>query len=270
MALNKNKSFETDESELGDTSVLERDTSTDTKALSADERVAAALAAKADKAKPAEVEKVAAGPALSKSTEVAAPTSSSLAVRMAQVDPFTKMENAIKVDYNTLTRIMVTNGNIQNKDTKQLMGPEATIELISIQKHWVMSPGGDQKDEESLEYLKFSDDGITVRGTGQLMTEAQQIAVDASYEKARIVERLILVGMMIDAGKLASTMNGELVQMDLAPRSKDNFNRHRVSTAFRIGRELQEPKGAEVVKITCDVQSKGSNNWTDAVFSSPK
>ncbi len=281
MALNKNKpSFESDESELanGDTTTIERDNSTDTKVLSADEKVAAAIAAKAGK--PAavkeavkedpKVEQTETAATQSTSTAVAAPKPNSLAVTMAQVDPFTKMENAIKVDYNTLTNIMVTNGNVQNKDTKQLMGDSCVLELISIQKHWVMSPGGESKDKESLEFLKFSDDGVTVRGTGQLMTEAQELAVAAGYKKARINERRILVGMMVDAGKLSATMNGELVQMDLAPRSMANFHRHRVSTTFRIGKGLQTAEGAEVVKIGCDVKSENGNNWTDAIFSSVK
>lgn len=274
MSLSKNKpSFESDESELGaDTAVMDRGTSTDTKGLTADEKVAAAIAAKAGKAAAASKEEVKeeakpAAQSTSTSTAVAAPAAEGkLAVQMKAVDPFSEMENAIHVDYNTLTRIMVTNGNVQNKDTKQLMGPEATIELISIQKHWVMSPGGESKDDESLEFLKFSDDGVTVRGTGQLLTEARDLAVAAGYKKARINERLILVGMMVDAGKLASTMNGEMVQMDLAPRSKDNFNRHRISTTFRIARKLQTAAGSEIVKIGCDVKSEGGNNWTDATF----
>lgn len=277
MALNKNKAAEFENgSELGDDiAVLEEGAAAgaDTQTLSADDRVAAAMAAKAAGKSKTETKKeeptavVKEEVKASTSTEVAFAKPNSLATTMAQVDPFTKMENAIKVDYNTLTNIMVTNGNVQNKDNKQLMGDSCVLELISIQKHWVMSPGGESKDKESLEFLKFSDDGIHVRGTGQLMTEAQELAVAAGYKKARINERRILVGMMVDAGKLASTMNGELVQMDLAPRSMANFHRHRVSTTFRIGKNLQTAEGAEIVKIGCDVKSENGNNWTDAIFS---
>ncbi len=269
MALMK-KTFENDESELGgDDTVAAGDPGAGTVAASADDRVAAALAKKAAAdSKPADKS---ADKEVSKSTEVAtAPKAGSLAVAMSQADPFTKLENAIHVDYNTLTRIMVTNGNVQNKDTKKLMGESCVLELISIQKHWVMSPGGDSKDEESFEFLKYSDDGKTVRDTGELLTVYRDAAIAAGYDKARIVERLILVGMLVDAGKLSDEMNGELVQLDCAPRSMSNFHRHRISTAFRIGKGLQTAAGAEVVKITCDVQSKGANNWTDAVFSSVK
>lgn len=266
MALTKNapKDFESDDSGM--------DNADETVALTADQKVAAAMAKKAAVAesKPKdEVKQEAVAPSASKEVAVAAPAGSSLATKMVQSDPFKPLENAIHVDYNTLDRIMVTNGNVQNKETKKLMGDSCVLELISIQKHWVMSPGGDKEDEESLEFLKYSDDGIHVRDTGELLTATRDAAIAAGYTKARIIERLILVGMIVDAGKLQAEMEGSLVQMDLAPRSKANFEKHRISTAFRIGRGLQKAEGAEKVRITCDVQSKGSNNWTDALFSSP-
>lgn len=260
MSLTKNaavKSFESDESGMGDTSVAE---SAAPAKLSADERVAAAVKVKPVEAK---VEVVAEATAV----VTAAAASSSLAVKMSLADPFKALENAIHVDYNTLDRIMVTNGNVQNKETKGLMGDSCVLELISIQKHWVMSPGGLKEDEESLEFLKYSDDGKTVRDSGEPLVQYRDAAVAAGYKDARIVERLILVGMLVDAGKLQSTMEGALVQLDLAPRSKANFEKHRIGAAFRIGRGLQPREGAERVRITCDVQSKGTNNWTDALFS---
>ena len=264
MALNKNTKsaapqFEDDESELG--------AGANTTTLSADDRVAAALAAKAAVKVEVVVEEV---EVKAKTVAVVAPAAGSLAVKMSQADPFKKLENAIHVDYNTLDRIQVTNGNIINKETNGAMGDTCTMELISIQKLWVMSPGGDQKDEESLEFLKYSDDGKTVQGTGELLVDFLEAAKAAGYDKARIVERLILVGMLVDAGKLASTMDGTLVQLDCAPRSKANFEKHRIGTAFGIGKGLQSAEGAEIVKITADLQTKGTLKWTDALFSRPK
>ena len=266
MALNKNSakpSFEDDNSELG----AEADAAAQKATPTADERVAAALAAKAVKA--VVVEEVAVE-VKTKTVAVVAPAEGSLAVKMSQADPFKKLENSIRVDYNTLDRIQVTNGNIVNKETNGAMGETCTMELISIQKLWVMSPGGDTKDEESLEFLKYSDDGKVVQGTGEPLIDYLEAAKAAGYDKARIVERLILVGMLIDAGKLSATMNGTLVQLDCAPRSKSNFEKHRIGTAFGIGKGLQQAEGAEIVKITAELQAKGSNKWTDAVFSRPK
>jgi len=271
-------SFE--ESELPEGGDENTGTEAVTGTLSADDRVAAALAAKAGAGKPAKAAEKPAEPAeaataststsTSTSTAVAAPSTSGLAVKMQEADPFTKLENAIRVDYNTLDRIMVNNGNVINKETKGLMGDSCVLELISIQSHWVMSPGGKSDDEESLKFLKYSDDGKTVRETGEPLTMYRDLAVAAGYPEARIVERLILVGMLVDAGKLQSTMEGALVQLDLAPRSMANFKKHRIGTAYGIGKGIQVAENAERVKITCDIQNKGNNTWTDALFSRPK
>lgn len=279
MALTKEKAapkvnFEEQEDGLETGADTGADTGTaeqETRALTPDERVAAQVAKNAGKSTAA-----AASASVGEQTQAAASTSTavataapaaggSLAARMAAADPFKGLENALRVDYNTLNRIMVTNGNVQDKETKTLCGDHAVLELISIQKHWVMSPGGDKKDEESLEFLKYSDDGVHARDTGETLESYRQAAIKAGFKDARIAERLILVGM------LESTANGkgpvgELVQMDLAPRSVANFNRHRATTTFRIGRNLQKPEGAERLLVKADVQSKGDNNWTDAKF----
>lgn len=269
MSLSKtNKSFEDDSSDLA-----VADDTTKPKPQTADEKVAAALAAKnkakeaeakpADEAKPSAAEP-------STSTAVAAPAEAgALAVKMTKADPFKALENAIKVDYNTLDRLMVNNGNIINKETKALCGDTVTMELISIQKNFVMSPGGEKDDEDALEFLKYSDDGVYCRDTGEPLVTYQQAAIKAGYLKARITERLILVGMLTKAGKQPE-MEGKLYQLDLAPRSKANFEKHRIDVAFRITRGLAAAEGAETVVITADVQTKGTNTWTDALFSRPK
>lgn len=236
-----------------------------TKPLSADERVAAAAARQAAAAE-AEAPKPAAT-----TTAVAAPRQTAVVTNsIAKLDPFKGIENAVTVDYNTLMPVMASNGNIIPKEQPTLlMGDKITAEIISIQKHWVMSPGGDQKDPESKKYLRFSDDGIHVRGTAELLTEAQEQAVNAGYEKARIVERRIIVGMFIDAGK-QQQLNGELFQMDLAPQSVKHLDRHRLTTAAKIAKGLMtEAQQADALKvtITAQVQNGNGNTWTDAIFS---
>lgn len=268
--------FEMDEAEVGvDTGTAGADTTaeqTTTAKGSANERVAAAAAKQAAKA---DAEKAAAAPAAAPaaaSTQTAVAVASKpneLVVAMTKANPFTALVNAIHVDYNTLHRIMVSNGNVMSKELQGKegqMGETCALELISTQKHWVMAPGGDKDDEESLQYLKYSDDGKSERETGKPLTEFLDAAIKAGYDKARITERLILVGELIDAGKLNSTMKGELVQLDLAPRSVKNFNTFTVNAAFRVAKGRMSADDAVKVRIRCSVQTKGSNNWTDAEF----
>jgi hypothetical protein len=270
MALVKNqeaasgKSFEMEDSDVGG------DTATETThTMTADEKVAAQVAKNASRAAgsagtatgtPAD-----AAQQTSTSTAVAASKPNDLVISMTKANPFTPLENAIHVDYNTLTRIMVTNGNVQNKETKALYGDSVELQLISFQKHHVVAPGGDSKDEESLNYLKFSDDGKTERETGRPLQEFVDAAIAAGYDQARIQERVILVGELVKAAK-ACDIIGELVQIDLAPRSVRNFNTYQVNSAFKVAKGLLTAEQARRVKIVCDVQTKGSNNWTDAKF----
>lgn len=243
--------------------------------LSADERVAAQLARNAEKAKEQvkEPEPAAASTAApaSTSTAVAPKAPSAVANKIMDHDPFKACENALRVDYNTLTQIMVTNGNVALKEGKELMGDHVGLEILSFQAQWVMSPGGDSNDEEALEYLKYSDDGIHVRGSDQTLTEAKALAIAAGYDKASINERMILVGALVYPGKdkkgnLIEELQDELVQIDLAPRSKNNFTAYRANAAFKVSRGLLQPDAALRVCMTAAVKSKGNFNWTDAEF----
>jgi hypothetical protein len=109
-----------------------------------------------------------------------------------------------------------------------------------------------------------------VRGTNDLLTDAVELAKQAGYSEARIVERQILVASLVDPGVKAPELKDELVQIDLAPRSSGNFKKHRIGVAHRISKGLW-PEGTNPyhVAMSCDVQSKGDNNWTDAIFSTP-
>lgn len=252
--------FEMDESDTGTAD-------TATRTLSADEKVAAQAAKNAARSAAQPAEQAADQSQTSTSTAVAAPAKpNALVTAMTKANPFKAMENAIHVDYNTLTRLMCNNGNIINKETKGLFGDTIELQLISFQKHWVMAPGGDSNDEESLQYLKFSDDGKVERETGRPLAEFVDAAMAAGYGDARVQERLILVGEIVNPGKLKD-MQGELVQMDLAPRSVRNFNTYQLNAAFKVAKGLLTAEQATRLKITADVQSKGKNTWTDAQFS---
>lgn len=264
MALVKgNKNFEMDESDVGADNT---ETATEERKPTADERVAAAAARKQ-----AEQSKSEAPAEQSASTAVAtaAPSGNALVKSMTKANPFTELKNAIHVDYDTLTRIMVTNGNVINKENDQVMGESCVMDLISFQEYSMVAPGGESDDEESLKYVKYSDDGKTERETNRPLAEFVEAAIKAGYDKARIQDRMILVGELVDAGKLQDALGGELVQLDLAPRSVKNFNTHQVNTAFKVAKGRLDAGVATRVKITATLQSKEKRKWTDAEFSLP-
>lgn len=257
MALKQNaetsgKNFEAPDEENGGEGVAATG-----RAPTADERIAAQL----EKEKASAPEQAAA-----QTTAVAAKaTGGAVVTSIAKANPYTALKNAIRVDYNTLPALMATNGNIQHKKTKKLMGDTIGLELISIQDHWVMSPGGDSNDDESLQYLKYSDDGVLTRD-GESMAEAVKAAKDAGYDKAAIKKRLILVGAIFDGGKLPDLV-GEVVQIDCAPNTANNFNQHQISTAYKVGKGLATAERALMLKLTAEVKDERKLQWTELSFS---
>lgn len=188
-----------------------------------------------------------------------------LTLPIAKCDPFKALENVFPVQFNTLSAIMATNGNFLQKDTSKPMGDTIGLEVISTQKHWVLSPGGDSNDDESLQFVKYSDDGITSQD-GENMLEMLRLTKDAGYDKAKIAERTILVGSLFFAGKLPDLVD-TMIQIDLPPTSAAHFARHRLSAAFNVSKGKISAEGQERLKLECTVKTKGKMNWTEVVFS---
>lgn len=264
MALTKNAgttstghNFEGDDTDVGstaDTGAVEQET----KVLSANERVAAAAA------KNAQAPQTQTQTSTSTAVAQAKPAGGAVTLGIAKMDPFKSLENALTVEWNTLPRITPTNGNFQNKETQKLMGDKIGLEVLSIQDHYVVSPGGDIEDEEAKPFIKYSDDGIVTR-EGQPIAEAIAAAKAAGYEKASLKKRMILVAAVTDGGKQPE-MSGELVQMDMAPNTVKNFNQFRFSNAYQIGKGLRQAEGSNTLIAEAVVKSEGKKTWTEATF----
>jgi hypothetical protein len=215
-----------------------------------------------------EAEEAAAAEAAQPIKAITTAKSTAVAKPLAMIDPFKALERAFPVTYKTFKRIKATNGNFLDNDTSKPMGDTIGMELISHQKNWVMSPGGDTDDQESLQFLKYSDDGKTTTA-GEDLFECLRMAKEAGYDQAKISERVTLVGNLIFAGKLPDMID-QIVQIDLAPTSVDHFLRHRASTAYNLGKGKITAEGQEILKLECTVKTKGKMSWTEVVFSQYK
>jgi hypothetical protein len=232
----------------------------------ADARVRAQLGAKVNAAPAEDPAPAAAEAKPSASREVAAAPTHAVATSIMKANPFDAIKNQLHVNFDELVQIKVTNGNVVNRKTGKLLGVTCVLELISFQDQWVMSPAAKKEDKEAQNYLKFSDDGVHVKGTGDLMTDVLNLAIEAGYKDSKIVKRVILVGAVTDGGKCPD-MVGDLVQIDLAPRSMANWNTYQINTAFKVGKGLfpadQNPLSVRIIAVP---QAKNGNDWTDAEF----
>lgn len=186
---------------------------------------------------------------------------------IAKHNPFKGLENAFPIKFNTLRQIMAVQGNFMDKDSDKPLGDVIGLELISTQKHFILSPGDDS--EESKEFVKYSPDGIT-SDEGENMFELLAAAKAAGYAEASITERQYLVGCLFNAGKLKDMVDA-MVQIDLPPTSKAQFDRHQLGTSFAIGKGKKSAEGQEKLRLECIVKNglmKGSKiNWTEVSFS---
>jgi hypothetical protein len=226
---------------------------------SAQERLAAAAA-----------ERAAASASQQESTQtaVAAKPAGAVAVHRKMEDPFKQLENAFPVEWDTLRNLVITQGNVVDKDTDKPLGDEIGLELLSFQKQWVVSPGVD--GEAAKEHVRYSDDGqITTKGDD--VRDYLQHLKNTGYPKANLSERLVIVGSVFDIGvkgrKDLKDLQDALVQINLPPTSKATFSRYRMDQAYQIGKGLANADGADRIRINCNLKKNGDNTYTLANFS---
>lgn len=228
---------------------------------SAQERLKAA-AAQHQASKPADEAKS------STSREVAAPAGTQVAKARPMINPLEPLKNAFPVEWDTLRNLVITNGNVMDKTTSKALGDTIGLELLSFQDQWVVSPGVD--GDEAKEFVRYSDDGITTT-QGEDMKEYLAHLKQSGYTEAKISERMVICGSVFDIGvkgaKDLKELQDALVQISLPPTSKATFKRYQMDQAFKIGKGFIEAKGAERVRIECDVVTKGQMSWTVANFS---
>lgn len=185
------------------------------------------------------------------------------------VNPLEPLKNAFPVEFDTLRNLQINQGNVIDRETGKLLGDTIGLELLSFQDQWVVGPGGDDKSEEAKDLVRYSDDGITST-KGDDMQEHLERLRSLGYKDAKITERMVICGALIDIGekgkKNVPDLQDSLVQINLPPTSKAAFKRYQMDQAFRIGKGLIEPDGAQIVKIECSIVTKGDLTWTVASF----
>jgi len=206
-----------------------------------------------------------------KETTASAPAATPPAVRPSgalstagakgNMNALVEMKDALKVDYNTLAQVTTTNGNFVEREGKIVMGDTVVFELLSFQDSFVVSP---EDDKAPKELVKYSDDGITTKD-GIPVQEALDELFKTGWVKARLRRRTVLVGAIESAAK-TDKFNNELMQFDLSPASRTQWERYMANAAYqlKVGR-LTEDR-AKRVKATAELAQNGSNTYTLAKF----
>lgn len=228
---------------------------------------------------PAPAPAPASAPAPAAAVVVAAPKagalalpSSGLAAQIAQAaQAFDSLKDALRVNWDTLTQLKTAQGRIATRDGKTVFGEWVEFELVSYQDNWLISPGGDT--DEAKELARYSDDGKTVKDTGELCTEYINRLKGLGYKDAKMSQRLVLVASLTNCDKTVTIDEGMLFQIDLAPTSMAAFNRYKNQVAFDAAKGRVSLASATQIRATAEVaQQRGGskNEYTVLKFTTAK
>lgn len=177
------------------------------------------------------------------------------------------LKDALRVDWDTLQRLKFNTGSIKSADGKTNFGEWVEFELLSFQDNWMISPGKDT--DEARELARYSDDGVHVKGSGELCSEYITELKKLGYDTARLSQRLVLVASLIDCDKDAQVEEDALFQIDAPPTTRSNFERYTNQAAFDMAKGKVQP--ADVCRIRATVQGetqkRGNKDYSTLVFS---
>ena len=176
------------------------------------------------------------------------------------------LKDALRVDWDTLNRLKTSQGRIAWEDAN--LGEWIEFSLLSWQDNYLVSPGSDTDEAKAL--AKYSDDGKTIKETGEDISVYMQRLKDMGYADCRLGKRCVLAFELLDCDKDASVEEGMLFQMDLAPTSRAAFDRYRIQAALDIGKS--RATGDEVIRIraTAEIKKNGKNEYTQLAFTRAK
>lgn len=167
------------------------------------------------------------------------------------------LKDALRVDWDTLTRIKANQGRLATADGKIVFGEWLEFELLSYQDNWLISPGKDT--DEARDLARYSDDGVHLKDSHETCEEYIQRLKEMDYPDARMSKRVILVASLTDCDKDVSVEDGMLFQIDMPPTSRAAFERYKNQQAFDIAKRKIEPHQAAFIRATASVEKQRGN-----------
>jgi hypothetical protein len=197
-------------------------------------------------------------------TEIAVAKTAELAIMPPAYAISEGMKNSLVVDFNTFPQITTTNGNFVERESKDVLGDTMRFELLSFQDAWVVDPGDDKADKN---LVRYSDDGA-VCSDGTPCKEHLDFLRAGGFPLASIKQRSVVVGeVTFTSGKIRK-YDGELVQLDLSPMSRVQWQRYLANSvnALRKGRKTEAE--LKLIEAVAELATKGDKTYTKATFAS--
>jgi hypothetical protein len=190
-------------------------------------------------------------------------TNNALAVKPSTDHPLAELKNALTVEFNTLSALILSNGNLLMREGKKSVGDSIQLELMSYQDSYVVAPND---DKAPVSVVRFSNDGIVCSDGVTSVKEHLQWLHTNGYPKASLKSRVIIVGAVEKCPKNAELI-GTLVQIDLSPASRAQWLRYEANALYKFQKGLATKEGLRHIKVQAEIATAGSNTYTLASFS---
>lgn len=192
-------------------------------------------------------------------TAIAKAQAGALAAPAQRIAPvLTDLKDAVRVDWDTLERLVAGTGTIDNGDGKSV-GTWIKLTLMSFQDTYEVVPG-DQSDE-AKKLVRYSEDGVHLRESGTTVAQYLDELREQGYDKAALKHKNILVGILDETEK-DSDLVGEVIQISLSPQSRKTFERYRLTRTAKVNMGRATAEGSEAIKITAEGKQFGKNKFT--------
>lgn len=179
------------------------------------------------------------------------------------------LKNKLHVDWNTLAPVGAEQGQFSLKETETSLGRTIRVKLLSYQDSIQITPN-DDKDEAAGKLVRYSDDGKSVLNESNMSPEAWlQKLRDAGYADAKINKRCILVGALVGS-EIPTDDVGSLIQLNLSPQSKIQFDRYTMRTVYDLSEGLKTEDETLVLDLKAAITKAGKNTYTLVQFSYAK
>lgn len=200
--------------------------------------------------------------AQSNSTAVAAkPINTAIVMPKPDFSAMTVFKDAVPVEYNTLDQIIANAGNFMTREAKKPLGDTVVFELMSYQDSFVVSP---EDDDAPDDLVRYSNDGIVCSDGTNVAAHLEHLRTNG-FPKARLKPRVVVVGA-IETFLKSEEHNGTIMQFDLSPASKTQWDRFLLNTSYGIKTGRIAPEKANRVKAEAVATSAGSNVYTLVKF----
>ena len=201
-------------------------------------------------------------PAVKPTQQAAVPSLSNPVVMDSLV--LAECKDKFVAEYGMLPRITISNGQFLDNDKKPL-GARIVFQVLSFNTNWTVAPND---TNAPIELVKYSLDGITIDGEPDL-TVAEHLSdlKQNNWPQAKANEYLEVVVNLIEAEKPTELIN-EMVQLQLSPTSKKEFEGFRMQTSFKMANGILPLNAASRIEAKAELASNAKKQtWTKAKFS---